>query len=152
MNTSNPPVPSDSRTLPPVPRRRWWLTLICASSIFSSGLVVGGGATLIVVRNRALRAIHHPDEAPPRIAARLRSALRLSPEQTEQVETIVRRRQQALQAIRREVQPQVVAELDRVESEIAAVLDAGQQAKWHALFTHLRETWLPPPPVGEESS
>lgn len=43
-----------------------------------------------------------------------------------------------------------VAELDRVESEIAAVLDAGQRAKWHALFAHLRETWLPPPPPGEQ--
>jgi hypothetical protein len=118
--------------------------------IFVSGVVVGGGVTLIAVRNRALRAIHHPEEAPPRIAARLRSALALSAEQTRQVETIVRTRQQALQAIRREVQPRVVAELDRVESEIAAVLDAEQRAKWHALFNHLRETWLPPPPGQQE--
>jgi hypothetical protein len=114
--------------------------------IFVSGLIVGGGVTLITVRHRALWAIRHPDEVPPRVAAHLRWKLGLSDEQTEQVERIVRKRQQALQEIRREVQPRVTAELDRVESEIDVVLNAGQRTKWHKLFAHLRDTWLPLPP------
>jgi Spy/CpxP family protein refolding chaperone len=38
----------------------------------------------------------------------------------------------------------------KVAGEVKPVLDAGQQAKWHALFAHLRETWLPPPPGEQE--
>ncbi len=120
--------------------------LLLAMLIFVSGLIIGGGLTLIRVRHGALWAIHHPEEAPPQIAAHLRWKLGLSDEQTRQVEQIVRKRQQALQAIRREVQPRVMIELDRVEAEIAATLDDSQRVKWHALFAKLRERWIPPLP------
>jgi len=151
VSTASQTTARDSTHLPPVTvpaalPRRGWRTLLLAILIFVSGLIVGGGLTLITVRHRALRAIHHPDEVPPRIAAHLRWKLGLSDEQTRQVEQIVRKRQQALQAIRRDVQPRVTIELDRVESEIAATLDDAQREKWRALFTNLRETWIPPPP------
>ena len=152
MSIPSQPIASDSTNLPltsvpAAPRRRGWRTLLLALLIFVSGLIVGGGTMLITVRHRALRVLHHPEEVPARIAARLRWKLGLSDEQTQQVEQIVRKRQQALQAIRREVQPRVTIELDRVEAEIAITLDDAQRAKWHALFAKLRETWIPPPPT-----
>jgi hypothetical protein len=48
-----------------------------------------------------------------------------------------------LEAIRRDVQPRVVAELDRLEEQIAAVLDQGQREQWHQVFEQLRKTWIP---------
>ena len=152
MSIPSQPTASDVHAHPPpaslstVPRRPRWRMLLLATLIFVSGLIVGGGLTLIRVRHGAMWAIHHPEEAPPRIAAHLRWKLGLSDAQTQQVEQIVRKRQQALQAIRREVQPRVMIELDRVEAEIAATLDDSQRTKWHALFTKLRERWIPPPP------
>ncbi len=143
--TASDITPQSPASLPAAPRRRW-RSLLLALLIFVSGLIVGGGLTLIRVRHGALWAIHHPEEAPPRIAAHLRWKLGLSDEQTEQVEQIVRKRQQALQAIRREVQPRVTAELDRVEAEISGMLNDAQRAKWHKLFTQLRSTWLRPLP------
>jgi hypothetical protein len=141
MNETTAAVASDL----PVPRRRLWVTLLLGLLIFGSGFIVGGGATLLALRNRAIYALHHPEKAPARIAAQLRWKLGLSDEQTQQVEKIVRKRQRALQAIRYDVQPKVEAELQLVESEIGEVLDKAQKAKWHALFTHLCNTWLPPP-------
>ena len=83
---------------------------------------------------------------PRRIAAHLRFHLGLSEEQTRQVEAILHQRQAALQVIRREVQPRVMAELDQVEAEIAAVLDDSQREHWHLMFARLRNTWVPPLP------
>ncbi len=125
------------------PRRRRWLSLMLAIVIFTSGFVAGGGITLVTLRNTLLYWVHHPEEFPPRAAARLRSKLDLTGEQTRRVEAILRRRQAVLQTIRREVQPRVIAELDLVEQEIAEVLTPEQRERWHARFTELRETWTP---------
>ena len=56
----------------------------------------------------------------------------------------MRERQAALLKIRRDVEPRVLVELDQVEAQIAAVLDARQQDKWHKMFGDLRAAWLPP--------
>jgi hypothetical protein len=150
MTMPNQSTASDVSSQPPAglpaPRPRRWRSLLLALLIFVSGAIVGGGLTVIRARHGAWWAIHHPEEAPPRIAAHLRWKLGLSDDQTQQVEAIVRKRQQALQAIRREVHPRVMAELDRVEADIDYVLNDSQRAKWHALFTKLRERWIPPLP------
>lgn len=141
---STPAVPAHS--LPPPRRRRWWVSLVLALVIFGSGCIVGGAATLLVARNRILYALHHPEEGPARIAARLKRKLDLSDEQTQKVEAILAKRQAALAAIRRCVQPEVESQLDLVENEIAEVLDDAQRAEWHERIEALRATWLPPKP------
>jgi hypothetical protein len=135
--------------LPAPPRRRRWLSLLLTLVVFVSGLILGGGAVGISIRNQLLSAIHHPERQPAVIAARLRRSLRLSPEQTQQVEQILTARQAALDSIRREVQPRVVGELDLVEGQIAEVLDSRQREQWHHSFRQLRESWLPPLPQAE---
>ena len=64
----------------------------------------------------------------------------------EQVEAILARRQAALQEIRCKVQPTVERHLDAARDEIAAVLTPEQAETWHAHFTRLRDTWVPPLP------
>ena len=147
MSTTSQPDSDQAAPVPPAPRRRrWWVSLLLGMVVFSSGFVVGGAAALIVARQRILNAIHHPEEAPTRITARLRGYLDLTDEQAAEVEKILRQRQAAFQAIRAEVQPRVMAELALVEEQVADVLDDSQQAKWHKRFAELRETWVPPDP------
>lgn len=129
-------------------RRCWWRVLLYLF-IFTAGGVVGIGVTLIVIRDSALFAVHHPEEMPARIAARMASVLSLSEEQRQQVEDILHQRQGALQNIRREFQPQVEAELDRLEQQVSAVLNDEQRENWQARFDYLRRTWVPEPPPGE---
>ncbi|MBN2476509.1 MAG: hypothetical protein JXB62_17980 [Pirellulales bacterium] len=129
------------------PRRRAWVRLLLSLAIFVSGVVVGAGGTLIVVRNRVLHAVHHPEDMPAVIAARLRRTLSLRDDQAQQVEQILRQRQLALQEIRRRFQPQVETELDAVEAQISAVLDETQRVRWQKHFEHLRRTWMPAPPA-----
>jgi hypothetical protein len=144
---------SDSVSLPsaappPRPRRRWLRWLLWAI-VFGSGFVAGAGLTLIGVRKGLLESIHHPETMPKKVAERLRKPLQLSPEQMRRIEQIVAERQQVLLQIRVRVQPEVEAELDVIQREIAKVLDEKQRVKWEQLFDQLRRTWLPPMPQAE---
>jgi len=125
------------------PRRSGWLRVLLIAIVFFSGVVVGIGGAVIVVRNRVLFAIHHPEQMPAQITARLTRRLHLSSQQAAEVETIIRSRQERLQAIRAEVQPRVMGELAGMEREIADVLDEGQKAQWHAGCEQQRRTWVP---------
>ena len=134
---------------PPRPRRRlrWLLWLI----VFGSGFVIGAGMTLIGVRQGMLEAIHHPETMPRKVAQRLRRPLQLSEDQVQRIEQIVRDRQQSLEQIRIRVQPEVEAELDVIDREIAQVLNETQRVKWQKLFDQLRRTWLPQPRESDTS-
>ena len=114
--------------------------------VVSQNAPAGTGLTLIAVRNHALHMIHHPEETPTLVARRMRRTLHLSDAQVQQVETIIGQRQCVLHGIRREFQPRVERELDRVEEEISEVLDDEQRAKWQKHFERLRSTWVPSPP------
>jgi hypothetical protein len=154
MNNSNsaPDREAAPRMAPAPKRPRGWVRWLVWLLIFGSGLVAGSGITLLAVRSGVLYAIHHPREMPARVAARLRSRLRLDEDQARRVEEILRERQAALEGIRRRTQPQVEAELERIEQQIAEALDTRQREKWHRSFSALRATWLPAMPPGEPDS
>lgn len=142
MNVEQQPCETDHPKLAPVRRRRW-IRLVLYAVIFLSGSVVGVGGTLLIVRARALHAVHHPEEMPDLIAHRLQRLLALDDEQTRRVMQILGERQQALQEIRRKYQPEAEAELDKVEEQISDILNDKQREKWQERFQTLRDTWVP---------
>jgi shikimate kinase len=125
------------------PRRRW-RTWLLALIIFIGGGVVGGAVTAVAIVHGVRHAVMHPEEAPMRIASRLKRPLDLSPQQSAQIQQIIANRQQSLMQIRRQVQPQIEGELTTLETEIAGALNPAQQTKWHSMVARLRENWLPP--------
>jgi len=127
------------------PRRRAWLRGLLLVVIFLSGGIVGSGSTLLAVRHRVLHTIHHPQEMPATVAARLRRVLGLSDKQAQQIETILRNRQREIQTIRREFRPRLEQQLDQLTDEVAEVLDDKQSDAWRKHFGRLRSTWLPAP-------
>jgi len=137
--------------IPRAARPRLGVRWLVWAVIFCSGTAVGAGVTLIVVTKSVLWPLHHPDQVPARITARLKSKLDLDNQQTRRVESILHERQAALQAIRRRTQPEVEAELDRLETQIADVLDDRQRGNWRRSFQSWRQKWVPPiPPARRE--
>jgi hypothetical protein len=76
----------------------------------------------------------------------MRRHLSLNEDQSREVLRILQDRQAHLEAIRREVQPRVEAELDLVASQVGQVLNERQRGKWLKRFAALRQTWLPQVP------
>ena len=64
---------------------------------------------------------------------------------------MIAKRQGRLQAIRREVQPEVQTELDGLRGEISGVLTPEQEVKWEKLYGEAVRTWLPPAVGGAET-
>lgn len=153
MNTEPTAHPSDL-SLPAAKPRRRWLTLLLAGLIFCAGFLSGAGFVTIVAVHRLQYAIHHPEEAPSRVAMMLKRRLGLNDDQKSKVETIVARRQVELMAIRQEFQPKVMEQLDKIRSEIGEVLTESQRERWEKMFDDLRDRWLPPvlPAVAKKAS
>jgi predicted esterase YcpF (UPF0227 family) len=131
--------------LPVIRRPRWWVIVLLMISVFAAGCAFGGLGALLVLRHAIHETLVHPETAPPRIAGWLHRKLSLSETQTQQVEQILQSRQKALVDIRRDMHPRVEKELDLLQREVDAVLDAQQQQRWHDLLSRLRSQWLPPP-------
>jgi hypothetical protein len=139
-----PPLPPGFILPPRRPRR--WVRVVLALVIFFGGMAVGSAATVAIAVHRIRYALHHPEEAPRRIADVLTRKLDLSPNQREEVIQLIAVRQEHLQAIRRQDQPAVQAELEGLRHDIDGVLDPEQREKWNDLFDDAIARWLPPPP------
>jgi hypothetical protein len=93
------------------------VTVLAAVLIFGAGLVSGVGLTIVVAVHRLQYAIHHPEQAPSRVAHVLKRRLGLSAEQETQIEAIVAKRQAELTAIRQRFHPQIEEQLDELHKD-----------------------------------
>jgi hypothetical protein len=143
---TNPESPMTLPTLPAPAARRRWVTVLAAVLIFGAGLASGVGLTVVIAVHRLQHAIHHPEEAPERVAKLLKRQLGLTVEQESKVETIVAKRQAELTAIRQQFHPAIAHQLDELHKEIGEVLTAPQRERWATMFSEFRERWLPPAP------
>ncbi len=135
---------------PPTHLRRKWLTFLFGALIFAAGLACGAGLTVVIAVHRLQDAIHHPEKAPARVAARLAYKLGLNDKQHAQVLEIVTKGQSQIMGIRRQFQPQVMEKLEQIRNEISAVLTEPQREHWTKMFDELRDRWLPPLTAAEK--
>ena len=144
MTQQNPPQASPAFSLPPAPRRRW-LTFVLMVVVFVSGLAVGSGLTFMYIDYRRQQYVAHPEDAPKRFAERLRKTLRLTDEQTRQVQAIIASHWPAFQETRRKTYPLFKEQLDALQAEIGAVLHGDQAQRWNDYVERIRGLWNPPP-------
>lgn len=126
-----------------VPRRRWWRDVALGIMLFACGCVVGGVAVTKIHRHRVLGVSQNGIDR-ERTFARLERALELNEAQASKVRSIVGKGLDDLRTIRQSARPAVETTLQRVRTEVSAVLDDAQKQKWESRFDQLRERWLPP--------
>jgi hypothetical protein len=139
MNPTQTTLPS----IRPPTRRRRWLSVLLGMLIFAGGALTGSALTVVFAVGTLQYIIRHPENAPERITAFLSRKLSLDPDQRNQVLAIVTRHQTQIQAIRRQMRPQMDEQLDQVRSEVGALLNPTQRETWDGLFDRLREHWTP---------
>jgi len=122
--------------------RRWLRDIVLGLILFSCGFVLGG---LVVGRIMVTRAVNVGFDS-ERIGTVLRYTLKLDETQAEQVQQIIDRGLRDLREIRYSVRPRVEEVLNRIQSEVSAVLDEEQKIKWEKRFQKTRARWFPPVP------
>jgi len=141
---------------PPRRRRRVWLMVLLSVVILLSGMAIGSGLTMLWIQRLVLRRFRHPERLPAEVTARLRRKLNLTDEQAKRVEEILRKRQEHMREIFREIGPRIRAERDSIRAEVAEVLTPEQAEKWNQYYEDMRRRWTiegrtrpGPPPLGK---
>ena len=122
--------------------RRGCLWALLLLVVFVSGLVCGAGLALRAVR----RYVRKPEERVEHTTRWLDRRLKLTDDQAREVRQILRRQQQDLQQVAREVRPRVVNRLEKTAGQIGEVLDEEQKREWEEIVREFRKRWLPPEP------
>jgi len=126
------------------PRRRWVWTVLLALVIFVSGVLVGGGLTFKFITSGFKRSFQDPAVLADRITHRMKKRLNLTDEQAVQVRRIILEQQKAFQSLRKQVRPQLEAQIEKTRQELAAVLTPEQARKWEKRFGRFMKFWLLP--------
>ncbi|HEX4056360.1 MAG TPA: hypothetical protein VHX86_19025 [Tepidisphaeraceae bacterium] len=119
-------------------------TILLVAIIFVAGGATGWGVA-ILYRPPPPMGMEPP--APPVnvMVARLREDLLLSNDQATQVKEIYKQRNDALQAIREQMGPQLKSQYDKLNQQMKQVLNPQQFQRWHERFEDIRNRMLPPP-------
>ena len=140
MSEQNSSIDEAAKTpLPPRSRNRHLLVVVIGLFIFGCGFVIGVGTTLFAGHRIKVHAMQHPEKMPANVTKKLERHLKLSSEQTKQVEKIVHQRLAIVLEIREKNLPRLKEEFNLMEEEIAAVLDERQQKKWKKHCDHFRK-------------
>lgn len=129
-------------------RTRRWIRILMILCVFLGGGIVGAASGGLMVRNRMISMIRHPELVTDRIMPRVRSEIGLTPDQAAVVEEIVRHRHAAMESLRAETYPRQVAEFQAMRAEVAATLDPGQRERWFDLCSSVETRYLPSAPMG----
>ena len=132
--------------------RPWWITVSAAIFIMVCGMIIGAAVTLGIIRKTAITFIRHPEKTREFIAERISDKLDLTDSQSEDLERILKQRHASLMQIRKEVYPRMKAQLDRLDKEVASVLDKDQKTKWKKMTDRIRSNWIPPAPAVNEEA
>ena len=131
---------------PPVvrPRRRRIWSILLALVIFISGVLVGGGLSFKLVTGGFKKYFQDPAVSAERITQRMKRQLDLTEEQAVQVRRIIFEQQNSFQSLRKQIRPQLDAQIEKTRRELAAVLTPEQARKWEKRFDRFMKFWLPP--------
>ena len=99
------------------PRRRWVWPVLLALVIFVSGVLVGGGLTFKIITSGFKRSFQDPEVSAERITNRMKKRLDLTDEQVVQVRRIILEQQKAFQSMRKQVRPQLEAQIEKTRRE-----------------------------------
>jgi hypothetical protein len=127
-----------------VRQNRRWIAAALMAALFLSGGVIGAGLAAIAIHNQR-EILLNREQLPDKILLMIQDDLgiKLTPDQMQEVKSILEKRQDSLRNIRVEVRPRFDHEYDLLDSQVGEVLDASQRSKWHEAFREKMLAWFP---------
>lgn len=115
--------------------------------ILVTGIAIGAGSTALIIHRMVVSAIKHPERIPDTITERIKNKLDLTEDQASEINSIIKKRQKAIQAIRRHFQPQIEKELDETKEEIVSRIPPDKAKQFRDRFEYLKRNWFPELPA-----
>lgn len=112
-----------------------WRMAFFGLIILVAGVVIGGSSMLIFAPKKPPRA---PEFASGRMVGQLRRELRLSPEQAEKIDPILKEHMENLNDIRIDAQDQIGEALEQMNKQISSILTDRQKRMWETRLRHLQ--------------
>jgi len=112
-----------------------WRMAFFGLIILAAGVVIGGSSMLIFAPKKPPRA---PEFASGRMVGQLQRELRLSPEQNEKIEPILKEHMETLNDIRIDAQDQIGEALDQMNEQVSSILTDRQKRMWESKLRHLQ--------------
>lgn len=127
-------------------RRPAWHFWAMTLAVFVSGLVIGAASTVFFLHQQRMRMFRNPDAINQKLLADVRGTLQLDDAQVAAVAEVLKKRQQAFEALRAEIHPRLEREIALLETEVANVLPEDRRAAWQVYYRRFQQEWMPPPP------
>jgi FtsZ-binding cell division protein ZapB len=129
--TDNPIVSNINKT-------HMWRMAFFGLIILVAGIAIGGSSMLIFAPEKIIKPPKAPEFASGRMVGRLHRELRLTPEQTEKIEPILKEHMETLHNIRIDAQDQIGEALEQMNKQISSILTDGQKRMWQKRLRHLQ--------------
>jgi len=107
--------------------------------VLVAGVAIGAGATYLYLSKPQESRVREPEIFAEHMLGRLSRDLDLTPEQREQLTPILREHHKQLSDLRASVRPQIVRQLEQMNSDIADVLTPEQAQLWRNKIQRLEE-------------
>ncbi|MEN6575940.1 MAG: hypothetical protein ABFD90_06315 [Phycisphaerales bacterium] len=114
-----------------------WRMAFFGLAILIAGLTIGVAATLLTLHYAGPQSPRPSDRFTVPVLDRIVPRLRLSREQAEKVEPVLRKHMQRLEEIREQGRTQITEELEAMDEQMATVLSQDQQRLWRDLMRGL---------------
>jgi hypothetical protein len=126
-----------------------WRMAFFGLIILAAGVVIGGSSMLIFAPKKLIRPPRAPEFASGRMVGQLQRELRLSPEQSEKIEPILKEHMETLHNIRIDAQDQIGEALEQMNKQISSILTDQQKQMWESRLRHLQSPLRGGPRRGE---
>ena len=125
----------------PVPRQAYDLlkSILLGLVILAAGVAIGAGLTYMALSSQKDRYGQEPEIFAEHMLGQLGRELNLTPQQRRQLDPILKNHFKTLSDVRAAVRPQIVSQLEQLNSDIASVLDIEQMQLWQNKVRRLED-------------
>lgn len=138
---TNPVPQRPSRWRPYTPRRRTLLIVAICVCIFLSGLITGGIVSVVAFRHEIVTGMRLDDVSVDRIAKRLETVMNLTPEQAQQLRSVLETKIPQLRRDQDQYVAAMIETLREIDREISPLLNEEQRDQWKRRFGLVLRSW-----------
>jgi len=129
---------TDNQVVSQINKAHMWRMAFFGLVILIAGVVIGGSAMLIFAPEKITRPPRGPEFASGRIAGQLQRELRLTPEQAEKIEPILKEHMETLHNVRIDAQEQIGEALEQMNEQVSSILTDRQKRIWESRLQRLQ--------------